>query len=101
MRQLFQPWLESRGYEQDDYWHLPSVLSEVRSLKSLEDEWRAWRSLAELGPFALGVARRLNDFNRRHPRLKDLAKRAMHRFTMLRQAATGGRSGVMSKTGTA
>jgi hypothetical protein len=85
-------WLKDRDYEPDDSWSLPAleaIRTELAQAQSRLDELRRDLHAAEreivsyqqLGPVALGVARRLHDFSLRYPRLGSALKRIVGRIS--------------------
>jgi hypothetical protein len=79
-------WLKERGYERDDAWVLPALeamRTELEQAQSrLEEMRRQLQNAAkenvtfkQLGPVALGVARRLHELARRHPGLSATLRR--------------------------
>jgi hypothetical protein len=88
-------WLIARGYEPDDSWAAPALEHLCRQLeahrlaaRAMSDELDETRTqlheLQQLGPLALGVARRLHGVSLRHPRLVASVKRLVNRASSLR-----------------
>jgi hypothetical protein len=79
-------WLKERGYERDDAWALPGLEAMREELEQAQTRLEEMRlrlhradeeivTLKQLGPVALGLARRLHEWSRRHPRLGATLKR--------------------------
>jgi hypothetical protein len=83
-------WLIARGYEPDDRWAIPAIGYLCRQLETwriavhdmMDDLERATtelHDLQQLGPVALGLARRLHHASLRYPRVAATAKRFVGR----------------------
>jgi hypothetical protein len=100
--QLCGPWLIANGYEPDTVWTLPAFEAlrnelhgcrgELRKARDqlaeadhrladlggeLEETCRQLNALQQLGPIALGLARRFHGLSVGHPRLAGTVKRLM------------------------
>jgi hypothetical protein len=83
-------WLVERGYEPDDSWALP-VFGHLRHEleatqqqlhdrdRELDERNRRLNALEQLGPVALGLARRVHQWSMRYPRLSATVKRLLSR----------------------
>jgi hypothetical protein len=83
-------WLVERGYEADDSWALPvfghvrreleATQQQLRDLNlELDERNKQLNSLEQLGPVALGLARRVHHLSMYFPRLTATVKRLLNR----------------------